>query len=1656
MVKLSFITLLAVVSLGALFMLALLWVHGSSRYNDGKDVHYHPKKFYDVYAQEDPALIQKDRIFASKKESKMNSSAQSSPTEQPMTIAEEYPAHSTVDEDSKSKVENQGSETDHIRDSQDKTIEDNASEIKLPELNAAIEDYSNLSVSASVPEDVKNAVQGETSEVVKEDSVVQAPPLELEPIQAVAAPTEPPLPPLYHNTFVVSPDSEAPLFSALHSAYAASIQQQVDKARKLAALIFPVISDTVLSASSFEFHALERLHRALKTGANCVAPLAITAELDDPTVYASIQALLENTDESFNQGLKYHPKSIIEYTKSSVTPGLTVSTALASLYPTITVLQLQFDTGNGPDEPDMHNNNNNRYASRKSSLCPMERAGSNVYVASGESTILDRTPLTLDCVQIVPDLDLLVGNLLPFELEELLGNVLCRCNVTYVPSVLPNNAYFAFWESAAHLLHSAARAIPDSCELSFDSNSLLKFVSTVKSSHIVVQRNISDSAASPSAEKSGSTSSSWSSSSFSSSYRTSSAYSSETKAVAAGPTAEDVAKTFLSVNLLSRLGLDARSRHHLWSSVLTYLASAPGEIYQKTANASVLELLVQGSSVRSAVDVVTKAPRRSYLAEHEERSALLQPVAATVATDARGASPQRSVMNSAEPAPVVPLAPVVIADAAVEVPSSARAVLADSNFTLTAPISAPIMSIDNTSVAPSVVSLLSTTTNTTSSSKGAPSRRRRLYDVVKRGTTTSSTTSSNRHSSSSSSGSSTQADVFHEESQTLTWEFPDRAASIQSGAEEFDETDYVIKNQLHLQLNSAGSDSSASSSRINGQYSRKYSVSKESRGLQRHLHLREDDTFQKWMAVLKIPMAASEDRIARSGLSIIAESGLVYVMGRHISLLSLKLAKMLSSKSQAHQGVAQSSGVGGGLLVSLLSDSLSFRSHSILNQMMDLKNNVICRPVWSPATLAALLVSPERASLSIVQVDVVVEVIVGALYTTAADAQAMLLSEPVHVETECKAALLEESLAALLSMAEVSLIEVPSDELLRVLFAESGLPSACVDALAQRYVSGAQLLELSMQQLHLGASVEISELPTSADPFVQAKNQVKMFRVDMQRLPSLSEDTQAVQGYKFVNKASHVGLSVYTALQLGIVNAQKKTLLKMLIDFPLWKFKPSMEISPWDLFIRLTASSPKRSRASWSLFYSASEQHAGRKDAHGIDAVSRNHMHYTADLRSEHSDDLSVGVSVRAGSAQSDRVQGRAVWKALEYELSAHGAELAEGRFSFVEHDSGFGYVSLRVAKAFPNATVISLERSAPKVAHHVAMVKALFADNNAVCLKAEPDATIFRNVYESPELFRFQLQSRSMLDGFIEADSLIEWGSMVGTMLSAALTTFVYAPSSAQVSWAMHVLFSEVYDFQRAEGTVAAHFRRYNLPAPVRALSDMFGPSFERLQSNIEPVLELNKLSHHPQYPYRDFEKQWVLENARVNGGDTAIQLSPLAARDKLSDTSKDAQRGGYSIPLVRCDIVNMTRHVHHHYDYSKDGHSRTYTMRVKVNQTLSDLVMGHIGDPSQALAAASPHGIVLNTATHSSMYALEHQLSAGEEGAAVDSGGLLLPLGYHPNQHSIVGVHLFRDRDTFPIPYTHIYGVTLISALRLGLEHTLRDRLFKHFLKMPLYEDM
>jgi len=318
-----------------------------------------------------------------------------------------------------------------------------------------------------------------------------------------------------------------------------------------------------------------------------------------------------------------------------------------------------------------------------------------------------------------------------------------------------------------------------------------------------------------------------------------------------------------------------------------------------------------------------------------------------------------------------------------------------------------------------------------------------------------------------------------------------------------------------------------------------------------------------------------------------------------------------------------------------------------------------------------------------------------------------------------------------------------------------------------------------------------------------------------------------------------------------------------------------------------------------------------------------------------------------------------------------------------------------------------------------------------------------------------------------------------------------------------MFLIYNEIYEFHEDLSDDDSHgntFHKITLDTPFRYLDDVLdksGTGHEETliyPTDFESVNKLNLLTQHPQYPYKDFESQWLIKNNIIEEGHTAVQVSPLDMIKSSSSGSKSTMMMMNLFPLVRCDIVNMTRHVHHHYDYARDGHSRTYTMEIVVNETLTALINSYLGDTSQAHVKVSNEGLILytdigniNHIYHKEMEGNEMMMMVPKEGEEeedksqqvtkdhvtttttttttsqrdgsykiLSTGEIVLPLGSHPNQHRIVDVHLLRDRDDFPIPYVTIYGVTLIAALRLGLENRIRDNLFQSFLNLPLYEDM
>lgn len=352
-------------------------------------------------------------------------------------------------------------------------------------------------------------------------------------------------------------------------------------------------------------------------------------------------------------------------------------------------------------------------------------------------------------------------------------------------------------------------------------------------------------------------------------------------------------------------------------------------------------------------------------------------------------------------------------------------------------------------------------------------------------------------------------------------------------------------------------------------------------------------------------------------------------------------------------------------------------------------------------------------------------------------------------------------------------------------------------------------------------------------------------------------------------------------------------------------------------------------------------------------------------------------------------------------------------------------------------------------------MLSHLNITNNAVCLKTVDSSEIMKNLYESPELFRYQLLSEGLLEAFIDASTLTQWGSDLGATLSIAMTSFINVPAANRVSHAMH-LFFDSFETRKGFGvgpvrnlvevrtspslSQDSHDNEVKLGLVQRAVGKLDSADCSVAQTSrtsktaakskfrlsLSSAAALSNLQMHPVEEFKDFESTFLLTYAKAAGGHTNVKIT------SLTPPSSDAS------PLFRVDIVNMTRRVHHHYDYSRDGHKRTYTMRVFVNATQTEAVRAALGAPSLLRSHPSRDNVELSDGVHR----------------------LALPPGSHPNMNHIVAVNLLRDSSTATnplyIPYTSIYGVTLITVLRLGLYDTIRDRLFAAFLKLPLYEDM
>jgi hypothetical protein len=314
--------------------------------------------------------------------------------------------------------------------------------------------------------------------------------------------------------------------------------------------------------------------------------------------------------------------------------------------------------------------------------------------------------------------------------------------------------------------------------------------------------------------------------------------------------------------------------------------------------------------------------------------------------------------------------------------------------------------------------------------------------------------------------------------------------------------------------------------------------------------------------------------------------------------------------------------------------------------------------------------------------------------------------------------------------------------------------SICRDMLLGRYLTIPQILTAAASQFPSGAIVHydvVSDITTtskSSDPGdVQAQYGFKstIVRVIVDYSNVSKSDVAITETYEAsslqsiihqkVNKPMKFnGVSLYSLLHLGAMKPLKTTLFRLFFELPIWQLPADQQraVSPWNVFISLKPSNEGKIPCLRLRYY--------------MDNPTND----------------SVGVTMGYDGLMADRASADVMFSAITSEFKLHEAELAQGRFSFVEYDSGYGYLSARMAKRYPNATVISLEQNPSKTKYHYDMVTSLGIKNNAICTKGEENYVIYRNVHDSPELFRYQIKLRGLIDEFVAAYSLPSAGSSV------------------------------------------------------------------------------------------------------------------------------------------------------------------------------------------------------------------------------------------------------------------------------------------------------
>ena len=285
-----------------------------------------------------------------------------------------------------------------------------------------------------------------------------------------------------------------------------------------------------------------------------------------------------------------------------------------------------------------------------------------------------------------------------------------------------------------------------------------------------------------------------------------------------------------------------------------------------------------------------------------------------------------------------------------------------------------------------------------------------------------------------------------------------------------------------------------------------------------------------------------------------------------------------------------------------------------------------------------------------------------------------------------------------------------------------------------------------------------------------------------------------------------------------------------------------------------------------------------------------------------------------------------------------------------------------------------------------------------------------------SPEFIRYQFVRPHVVWKGNAERPIITVNTTQG-LIPAAMTTFVLLPSAHLLSLAYTMFFTD-------PACMA--------PLPVsESLADSASTSTNDDGDNGNDRvyirdLERYSLDSHPTLLFEEYEKRWTEMVITKNKRKMGIERTTVCGK----------------ICIHRFDIRNISRMVNHHFMSSIDGHERKYTLRVKTVNYLHKLYQLPSFQKSSSSSSSRQEG--------------DNGEIKEERPASPPEVLPPLPAYYHFNNKHFSSVYLVRQHDDEIIPYEHIFGITLITVLRLNLELSQRRAAYSLFLKLPLYEDM